>query len=98
MRPWADEEIVHGVERLTVCKGALLLDGGVAAGTLCELQRMYEIVMERPIEKSACRTRVLSSGLSADYGRTIIRVKISRSAANRHAEFDARQYPIPGDC
>ncbi len=31
--------------------------------TLSELQRMYEIVMERPIEKSAFRTRVLSSGL-----------------------------------
>lgn len=31
--------------------------------TLSELQRMYEIVMARPIEKSAFRTRVLSSGL-----------------------------------
>lgn len=31
--------------------------------TLSELQRMYEIVMERPVEKSAFRTRVLSSGL-----------------------------------
>lgn len=31
--------------------------------TLGELQRMYEIVMERPVEKSAFRTRVLSSGL-----------------------------------
>lgn len=31
--------------------------------TLSELQHMYEIVMERPIEKSAFRTRVLSSDL-----------------------------------
>lgn len=31
--------------------------------TLSELQRMYEIVMERSVEKSAFRTRVLSSGL-----------------------------------
>lgn len=31
--------------------------------TLSELQRMYEVVLERPIEKSAFRTRVLSSGL-----------------------------------
>ncbi|KAB2310642.1 NUDIX hydrolase [Betaproteobacteria bacterium SCN2] len=31
--------------------------------TLSELQHMYEVVMERPIEKSAFRTRVLSSNL-----------------------------------
>lgn len=31
--------------------------------TLSELQRMYEVIMERPIEKSAFRTRILSSGL-----------------------------------
>ena len=31
--------------------------------TLSDLQQMYEIVLERPIEKSAFRTRVLSAGL-----------------------------------
>lgn len=31
--------------------------------TLTDLQQMYEIVLERPIEKSAFRTRVLTAGL-----------------------------------
>jgi 8-oxo-dGTP diphosphatase len=31
--------------------------------TLSELQRAYEIVLERPLEKSAFRTRVLAAGL-----------------------------------
>lgn len=31
--------------------------------TLSELQRMYEVVLERPVEKSAFRTRVFSAGL-----------------------------------
>lgn len=31
--------------------------------TLSELQRMYEVVLERPLEKSAFRTRVFSAGL-----------------------------------
>jgi len=31
--------------------------------TLSELQRMYEVVLERPVEKSAFRTRVFAAGL-----------------------------------
>lgn len=49
--------------------------------TLSELQRMYEIVMERPIEKSAFRTRVLSSGLVTPAGDKM------REGPNRPAQL-----------
>lgn len=49
--------------------------------TLSELQRMYEIVMERPIEKSAFRTRVLSSGLVNPVGDKM------REGPNRPAQL-----------
>lgn len=49
--------------------------------TLSELQRMYEIVMERPIEKSAFRTRVLSSGLVTPAGAKM------REGPNRPAQL-----------
>lgn len=49
--------------------------------TLGELQRMYEIVMERPIEKSAFRTRVLASGLVKPVGDKM------REGPNRPAQL-----------
>lgn len=49
--------------------------------TLSELQRMYEIVLERPIEKSAFRTRVLSSGLVTPAGAKM------REGPNRPAQL-----------
>lgn len=49
--------------------------------TLSELQRMYEIVMERPVEKSAFRTRVLSSGLVTPAGSKM------REGPNRPAQL-----------
>lgn len=48
--------------------------------TLSELQRMYEVVMGRPIEKSAFRTRVLSSGL-------VEPVRKMREGPNRPAQI-----------
>ena len=49
--------------------------------TLSELQRMYEVVMERPIEKSAFRTRILSSGLVSPVGNRM------REGPNRPAQL-----------
>ena len=48
--------------------------------TLTELQRMYEIVLERPLEKSAFRTRVLAAGLVEPVPRR-------REGANRPAQL-----------
>lgn len=48
--------------------------------TLSELQHMYEVVMERPIEKSAFRTRVLSSSL-------VTPIKKMREGPNRPAQL-----------
>lgn len=48
--------------------------------TLRDLQRMYEIVLERPIEKSAFRTRVLSTGLIEQAAKM-------REGANRPAQL-----------
>lgn len=48
--------------------------------TLTDLQKMYEIVLERPIEKSAFRTRVLSAGL-------VDPVKKMREGPNRPAQL-----------
>src|SRR5512139_3913467 len=49
--------------------------------TLSDLQRMYEVVMERPVEKSAFRTRVLSSGLVVPAGNKM------REGPNRPAQL-----------
>lgn len=49
--------------------------------TLSELQRMYEVVMERPVEKSAFRTRILSSGLVEPVKRKM------REGPNRPAQL-----------
>ncbi len=49
--------------------------------TLSDLQRMYEIVMERPVEKSAFRTRVLASGLVVPAGDRM------REGPNRPAQL-----------
>lgn len=49
--------------------------------TLSELQHMYEIVMERPVEKSAFRTRVLGSGLLTPAGDKM------REGPNRPAQL-----------
>jgi ADP-ribose pyrophosphatase YjhB (NUDIX family) len=49
--------------------------------TLSDLQRMYEIVMERSIEKSAFRTRVLVSGLVEPIKRKM------REGPNRPAQL-----------
>ena len=48
--------------------------------TLPELQRVYEIVLDRPLEKSAFRTRILTSGLIAPIARR-------RRGANRPAQL-----------
>ncbi len=48
--------------------------------TLSDLQRVYEIVLERPIEKSAFRTRVLSSDM-------VEAVSKMREGANRPAQL-----------
>jgi 8-oxo-dGTP diphosphatase len=48
--------------------------------TLTELQRVYEIVLERPLEKSAFRTRVLAAGL-------VDEVPKMRAGANRPAQL-----------
>lgn len=48
--------------------------------TLTDLQQMYEIVLERPIEKSAFRTRVLSAGLVEPVGKM-------REGPNRPAQL-----------
>ncbi len=55
--------------------------------TLSELQRMYEVVMERPIEKSAFRTRVLSSGL-------VEPVRKMREGPNRPAQLYRLADPV----
>ena len=47
--------------------------------TLSELQRVYEIVLERPLEKSAFRTRVLAADL-------VMEVPKMREGANRPAQ------------
>jgi len=48
--------------------------------TLPELQRVYEIVLDRPLEKSAFRTRILASELIAPIARM-------RRGANRPAQL-----------
>lgn len=48
--------------------------------TLTELQRAYEVVLGRPLEKSAFRTRVLAAGLVEPVGRR-------REGPNRPAEL-----------
>ena len=55
--------------------------------TLSELQRMYEIVMKRPIEKSAFRTRVLSSGMVTPAGDKM------REGPNRPAQLYRLAHP-----
>lgn len=49
--------------------------------TLTELQHMYEIVLQRPIEKSAFRTRVLASGVVEPIKKKM------REGANRPAQL-----------
>lgn len=56
--------------------------------TLSDLQRMYEIVMERPVEKSAFRTRVLSSGLLVAAGNRM------REGPNRPAQLYRLADPV----
>jgi hypothetical protein len=48
--------------------------------TLTDLQRAYEIVLERPLEKSAFRTRVLAAELVERAGKV-------RSGPNRPAQM-----------
>ena len=48
--------------------------------TLSELQRVYEIVLARPLEKSAFRTRVFAAGLVEEVAR-------KREGANRPAQI-----------
>jgi 8-oxo-dGTP diphosphatase len=48
--------------------------------TLTDLQRAYEIVLERPVNKAAFRTRLLSAGLVVSTGE-------SRGGKNRPAEL-----------
>lgn len=48
--------------------------------TLSDLQRMYEVVLERPLEKSAFRTRVLAADLVQPIAKT-------RTGANRPAQL-----------
>lgn len=48
--------------------------------TLADLQRVYEIVLGRPLDKSAFRTRVRSAGL-------LIEVPRQRTGANRPAQL-----------
>lgn len=54
--------------------------------TLTDLQRMYEIVLERPIEKSAFRTRVLAANL-------VIPTTGFREGASRPAQLYRLQNP-----
>ncbi|MDD2775030.1 MAG: hypothetical protein PHU06_03650 [Gallionella sp.] len=54
--------------------------------TLSDLQRMYEVVLERPLEKSAFRTRVLA----ADLVQSIEKV---RTGANRPAQLYRLTHP-----
>ena len=54
--------------------------------TLSELQRMYEIVLERPIEKSAFRTRVFAAGLVEEVARM-------RAGPNRPAQLYRLAHP-----
>lgn len=49
--------------------------------TLSELQRVYEVIMERTVEKSAFRTRVLASGLVTPAGKKM------RQGPNRPAQL-----------
>lgn len=48
--------------------------------TLSELQRMYEVVLQRPVEKSAFRTRVIAAGLVEELDKV-------RTGPNRPAQL-----------
>lgn len=54
--------------------------------TLSDLQRMYEIILERPIEKSAFRTRILATDLISPVAKM-------REGANRPAQLYRLQHP-----
>jgi hypothetical protein len=54
--------------------------------TLSELQGMYEVVLERPLEKSAFRTRVLAADLVEPIAKT-------RTGANRPAQLYRLTHP-----
>jgi len=59
--------------------------------TLGELQHMYEVVLERPVEKSAFRTRILASGLVMPAGQKM------REGPNRPAQLyrlNEPQHPV----
>lgn len=58
--------------------------------TLADLQRVYEIVLGRPVDKSAFRTRIRSAGL-------LTAVPRQRTGANRPAQLyrlTDRQHPV----
>jgi ADP-ribose pyrophosphatase YjhB (NUDIX family) len=54
--------------------------------TLPELQRVYEVVLDRPLEKSAFRTRMLSADVVEPVGKT-------RKGANRPAQVYRLKHP-----
>jgi ADP-ribose pyrophosphatase YjhB (NUDIX family) len=54
--------------------------------TLSELQLMYEVILERPLEKSAFRTRVFAAGLVKPVNRI-------RTGNNRPAQLYRLVYP-----
>lgn len=54
--------------------------------TLSDLQRMYEVVLERPLEKSAFRTRVFAAGLVEPVDKV-------RSGPNRPAQLYRLSHP-----
>lgn len=54
--------------------------------TLSDLQHMYEVVLERPVEKSAFRTRVMAAGLVAAVDKV-------RTGANRPAQLYRLAHP-----
>lgn len=54
--------------------------------TLSDLQYMYEVVLERPVEKSAFRTRVMAAGLVEPVDKV-------RTGANRPAQLYRLTHP-----
>ncbi len=54
--------------------------------TLSDLQRMYEVVLERPLEKSAFRTRVVAANL-------VVKVDKVRGGPNRPAQLYRLAHP-----
>ncbi|HVY45785.1 MAG TPA: NUDIX domain-containing protein [Minicystis sp.] len=57
--------------------------------TLSELQRLYEVILERPLDKRNFRKKVLATGLVVELG------EVEKDVAHRAARlyrFDARRY------